>query len=225
MVAFAHEHEDEFVDADDVIELPELPFPRPGDARETEPVAAAAPDRVEEQLRGGAASFTAVDPAVPSTLPTQNEPLPIAPAAPAPSHSNSEQVIWELAARLTAGMLANPTKGASSVKDAVALFDELLQEMRTYSRMSGDFERLHEHRERLREEHTARFHQPASPQASPEGHSALDAPATPTPIDDECTGPMPHPTFGSPQRPAPLPQLPTAESNVPMRMRTFPPTA
>lgn len=67
---------------------------------------------------------------------------------PHPSHTHpqlaglaqEERVaIWNVAAQLAAGLLANPARSHCSVKDSLSLFDELLAEVSAYARIRGDF--------------------------------------------------------------------------------------
>jgi hypothetical protein len=101
-------------------ELPELPIPRPGEPTAARPSESREP-RISRPALG--ASFTAASEGQP--VPPQDE------LEETPPH-DLQLMTWEMAARLTSGMLANPTRTNSSVKDAMALFDQFLHEMHTY---------------------------------------------------------------------------------------------
>lgn len=51
--------------------------------------------------------------------------------------SSNEQFLWEVTAQLAAGMFANPSRSHLSVKESIALFDELMHEMEMYMRVKG----------------------------------------------------------------------------------------
>ena len=135
-------------------ELPELPIPRPGD--QPERAAASAPTPIQPPRLGGGASYTSVDP----DAPHEEQPEPNAPLLTAADRERveAERFTWELAARLTAGMLANPAKMQTSVKDAMAMFDQFLQEMHAYTRIASEFEVLHQAAEEQRRQNEAYFH-------------------------------------------------------------------
>lgn len=52
---------------------------------------------------------------------------------------SDERALWEVAARLTAGLLANDAKAHFTVKDSLALFDEVLHDLVEYARVRGTF--------------------------------------------------------------------------------------
>lgn len=80
--------------------------------------------------------------------------MPIEPEA---EIDRRDQLTWTLAARLTAGMLANPARQQVSVKEAMALFDQFLNEIRTYDRISTDVDTMADHEQRRRDQ-SAYFH-------------------------------------------------------------------
>ncbi|MCW2924132.1 MAG: hypothetical protein JWM98_1536 [Thermoleophilia bacterium] len=176
--------------------LPELPIPRPGE----QPVAAAAPIDAPRPL-GGGASYTAAEavepaPSVAAPVPAPvlapaptPAPTPVSEAAPqpAPGQRFDERFTWELAARLTAGMLANPGRVQSSVKDAMGLFDQFLSEMHGYARIAGTFDQLGDDARRRRE-HGEYFHGPAPHGVYQPGSMAG---AAPTPVASEHPVPRP----------------------------------
>ena len=189
--------------------LPELPIPRPG---EWSP-AAAAPQGHEPRLAspalggglGGGASFTAaaegeqVPVAASAHVPDEGVPVAADPASPNAERERveSERFTWDLAARLTSGLLANPARGNSSVKDAMGLFDQFLQEMHAYHRIASDFDLIGSDAERRRA-HEQYFQQqrasivvstpgdvPGASQAPiPAGGSPKPEPAQPRPMAD-----------------------------------------
>ena len=179
---------------DDLDDLPTLPIPRPG---EWSPMAAA-PQPTEPRLAppalggglGGGASFTAAGEG-------EVEAAPAADTHPAPERSHTERerldaerFTWDLAARLTSGMLANPARGSATVKDAMGMFDQFLQEMHAYSRIASEFDLLGHEAERRRT-HEAYFQQQragASTQPTPE-HPVRGAAPTPS-----ASAPKPEPT-------------------------------
>jgi hypothetical protein len=59
-------------------------------------------------------------------------------------------MMWDIAARLTQGMLANPGRNQASVKDAMGLFDQFLHEMHSYVRIASEFEVLGSEADRRR---------------------------------------------------------------------------
>ncbi len=72
----------------------------------------------------GGGSHTAVEPGerAPAAEPTHDA-----------SYDPRGRLAWEVAAQLASGMLANPSRGHASVKDAMALFDQFLNEMHAYA--------------------------------------------------------------------------------------------
>ncbi len=142
-------------DDDGSDELPPLPIPRPGEApvgrsQETEPPA---PHRL-----GGGASYTAARSRDTGELPT---PPPARAVHPTPGQAVSPgldepSLTWQLAAQLTAGMLANPAKANASVKDAMGLFDKFLLEVDAYVRIASGIDRGAAEDERRRA-HSAYF--------------------------------------------------------------------
>ncbi|MCW2962154.1 MAG: hypothetical protein JWM25_269 [Thermoleophilia bacterium] len=167
----------------DLPELPVLPLARPGERRgaqrSDDPVSG--PTQSPPPL--GGPSFTAADPDNdPVSLERGQEHAPGVPVTP-----DEERFTRELAARLAAGMLANPSKGDSTVKDAVALFDQLLFEMRHYSRVAADLQAggyAGEERRR-RDAHVDWFRYDKGQKPEPSAPSAATpveaAPFTPTP--------------------------------------------
>lgn len=129
---------------DELGDLPPLPIPRPGAwvaATPPPPAAAPGPEPIAGPNLGGSlgggASFTAASEDGSATHP------PEVPTAPVPIDADSRAVArlpWELAARITSGMLANPARANASVKDAMGLFDQLLREMHAYARIAGDLD-------------------------------------------------------------------------------------
>jgi hypothetical protein len=177
---------------DDLDDLPQLPIPRPG---EWSPMAAAsqpaeprlAPPALGGGL-GGGASFTAsgsdLDGAAGSDAHPGLESL----------HAERERVeaerfTWELAARLTSGMLANPARGGSSVKDAMGLFDQFLQEMNSYTRIASEFDLLG-HEAARRQAHEDYFRQRSGSNTQPTQDHPVPG-ATPAPT---AASPKPEPT-------------------------------
>ncbi len=146
---------------DDLVGLPPLPIPRPG---EWSPMAPS-PQPAESRLAppalggglGGGASFTAAGEGDPSTAPGSDTHPGLEWSHAERERLDSERFTWETAARLTAGMLANPARGGSSVKDAMGLFDQLLQEMHAYTKIASEFDLMGSEAERRRS-HEAYFH-------------------------------------------------------------------
>lgn len=124
-------------------ELPELPIARPG-----ERMPDAAPPRVNAPASGNeiqppllGASFTtagAGEPVRPQDADDETPPHDL------------QLLTWELAARLTSGMLANPGRSHSSVKDAMGLFDQFLHEMNAYVRIAAEYDLDHDNAARRR---------------------------------------------------------------------------
>lgn len=163
----ASDHEDD--------DLPVLPIPRPEDrsrARERHPTAIAAP-----QL-GGGASFTAAQPGNAGPV---DEPDPGTDQQDHARH-DTERMIWDLAARLTQGMLANPGRNQASVKDAMGLFDQFLHEMHGYVRIASEFDLLGSESERRRN-HSEYFRGTAGSPApdAPSSASSRTPPSHPSP--------------------------------------------
>jgi hypothetical protein len=190
---------------DDIDDLPELPIPRPGER----PAAASVPSPpIQAPSLGGGASFTAAGgedppPAAQST-PRAAPPTPASSPAPAPNPElaisaleqrrlATEQLTWEIAARLTSGLLANPSRGHASVKDAMGLFDQFLQEMHAYSRIATEFDMLESDQARRRI-HGEYFH------GAPGAAAGPDAP-TPSPEQREPSNATPKP---APAKPRPM---------------------
>lgn len=138
--------------------LPELPIPRPAEGpNERAPVPA---PLSQPRLGGGGASFTAAsenDPPV-TAVPEPRAPLDedVELIALDKARLETERFTWDLAARLTAGMLANPARNHTSVKDAMAMFDQFLHEMHSYSQIASEFDVTGD-RERRRRDHTEYF--------------------------------------------------------------------
>jgi hypothetical protein len=105
---------------------------------------------------------------------------------------------WQLAARLTSGMLANPSRGTASVKDAMGLFDQFLHEMHAYMRISSEFDLASADADRRRS-HGEYFRQPTDATAEPTGSAPTPTPAppphqsTPTPLPHAAAQPKPAP--------------------------------
>jgi hypothetical protein len=63
----------------------------------------------------------------------------------APPHTDrrqdrsDERALWEVAARITSGLLSNDAKAHYTVKDSLALFDEVLHDLVEYARVRGTF--------------------------------------------------------------------------------------
>jgi hypothetical protein len=166
---------------DDHDELPQLPIPRPG---EWSPMAASQPP-VEHRLSsprlgnglGGGASFTAASEDDP---PVVDDPADVAWSNAERERIESERFTWELAARLTSGMLANPARSHSSVKDAMGLFDQFLQEMHAYAKIASEFDLLGSEAARRRS-HESYFHQAAAQASTPAPPSGPTGPTAPVP--------------------------------------------
>ena len=174
-------------------DLPQLPIPRPGES----PAASPTPtDQSPAPRLGGGASFTSVTPRQRGELP----------APPSPDSATDEQTLtWQLAAQLTAGMLANPSRGHSSVKDAMGLFDQFLLEVDAYVRIASDIDRSRAEHERRRA-HGEYFRQGGADadDGSSERHDATSPLAagsrqSPTPVP----APQPAPARPTPERPRP----------------------
>lgn len=180
----------------DVLPLPDLPIPRPGEARilaQSEPVPGA-PGGIERRL-GGGASLTAVgeDDHLHAAAPHPTDHLATKEAA--------RQFDWTIAARLTAGMLANPAMANATPKDALALFEKVLAEARMFAAhttgsFSGDGDAAVEDATRAVLAGTPEpIRIPSTPQPMP-GHSSAATPYVPgnmagaPPTFDQ---PAPHP--------------------------------
>ena len=203
---------DRFDDGPDPSELPDLPIPRPGEGP-AEPAQAHAP--IAPPRLGGGASFTAAsedDPPVGASAPA---PLPI----PADvelievdrARLETERFTWNIAAQLTAGMLSNPERNHASVKDAMAMFDQFLQEVNAYSRIASEFDLLSAANAERRRHHTEYF------QGAPADTTAEAAPQSPAPA---AHGPAP-----APQVPPPLQQLPPEQPRPMSGYQALPPGA
>jgi hypothetical protein len=159
-ISTAMHRPDHFDDGPDPGELPDLPIPRPGEGPAERAPAPKHPPLSQPRL-GGGASFTSVGEDDPPVSPPQPErtPLPddgVELISVDRACLESERFTWELAATLTAGMLANPERYHASVKDAMAMFDQFLQEMHSYSRIASEFD-ITGDREQRRREHTEYF--------------------------------------------------------------------
>lgn len=164
---------DRFDDGPDLSgDLPDLPIPRPGEGP-VERAPASAPQPLAQPRLGGGASFTSVGEDDPRDAAQLRAPIPQPKLENGPvepkaipedveyisvdrARLETERFTWELAARLTAGMLANPERNHASVKDAMAMFDQFLQEMHSYSRIASEFD-ITGDREQRRREHTEYF--------------------------------------------------------------------
>lgn len=152
---------DRFDDSPDPSELPDLPIPRPGEGP-AEPAQTHAP--ISPPRLGGGASFTAASeddppltpPAAQPQLPQQPIPADVEVIEVDRARLETERFTWEIAARLTAGMLSNPDRNHASVKDAMAMFDQFLQEMHAYSKIASEFDIMGD-RDRRRRDHTEYF--------------------------------------------------------------------
>ncbi len=179
---------------DDIDDLPTLPIPRPG---EWSPMAAPREDLriVPPALGGGGASFTAAGDGATGT-PTDE--TSAAPAWTRTEHErrDSDRFTWELAARLTSGMLANPARSHSSVKDAMGLFDQFLQEMHSYTKIASEFDlmgseaaRRRSHEEYFQGQHSPNPSNPAVPlpdrsAPAPPNTTPRSEPSQPRPMGD-----------------------------------------
>lgn len=194
---------------DDFDELPTLPIPRPG---EWSPMASAsqpaeprlAPPALGGGL-GGGASFTAAGDTDAAVAPDVTADADQALAHVEREQVDAERFTWELAARLTSGMLANPARGGSSVKDAMGLFDQLLQEMHSYTRIASEFDLLG-HEAARRTAHEAYFQQRAASAAQGPEHPVPGA--APTASASPTSGHAPAPLASSlkpePTQPRPM---------------------
>ena len=121
----------------------------------------------------------------------------------------SSYPVWQVAAEIAGGMLANPARSAGSVKESLALFDQVVMELISYARAETNvFERGLDD---TRHEQYARAMEPAEP--------PVPAPVTPVPV------PLPHqvppqqapPPAGAtpPQAAPPIPPAPPAPGQAP----------
>lgn len=169
-------------------ELPDLPLPRPGEGSSCEHAAGPAP--IQPPRLGGGASFTAAtEGAGPAPAPLQP------PAALNPTERerlDSERFTWEIASRLTAGMLANPGRHHTSVKDAMAMFDQFLQEMSSYTRISSEFGGLADGGDQRRRDHSEYFHGARERADQP---AEAPAPIGPAPLKPQPAQPAPMPGY------------------------------
>jgi hypothetical protein len=159
-ISTAMHRPDRFDDGPDPSELPDLPIPRPGEGPSER---AAQPPPIAAPRLGGGASFTSVG--------EEDPPATTPPAAPSRSTApdddtqlievdrarlDTERFTWEVAARLTAGMLSNPERNHSSVKDAMAMFDQFLHELHAYSRIASEYDVTGD-QDRRRRDHSEYF--------------------------------------------------------------------
>lgn len=173
---------DRFDDGPDPSELPDLPIPRPGEgpaepAQQHQPIA---PPRL-----GGGASFTAASEDDPPLPPPEPTPIPedVELIEVDRARLETERFTWEIAARLTAGMLANPDRNHSSVKDAMAMFDQFLHEMHAYAKIASEFDITGDgDRERRRRDHSEYFRDLNDRSVATEGRQRR-----PVPLPDQLT--------------------------------------
>ena len=174
-----HDRFDDGPDPSELPELPDLPIPRPAEGPTEH---APTPKPLSQPRLGGGASFTSVG--------EDDPPLP-PPQAPLPSDVEmievdralleTERFTWEIAARLTAGLLANPDRHNSSVKDAMAMFDQFLHEMHAYAKIASEFDITGGgDRERRRRDHSQYFRDLNARTAAAEGRRR-----TPVPLPDQ----------------------------------------
>lgn len=190
---------------DDRGELPPLPIPRPGER----PVMGPSPEdrrRGEDRRlappslaaplggRVGGGSYTSA-----SEDEASHEDLHHAGWSSADAQRREdERFTWELAASLTSGMLANPARSHASVKDAMGLFDQFLQEMHAYAKIASEFDLLGSESTRRRA-HEEYFHQPSgNGTTAPSGRTARAA----APLPDQVAPPT------APSKPKPEPTQP-----------------
>ncbi len=82
--------------------------------------------------------------------------------------STNERFLWEITSQLAAGMFANPSRSHLSVKESIALFDELMHEMSMYMRVKG-ITAPTSHTETTPLSQQSHLHQqPAAPKATPQ---------------------------------------------------------
>ncbi len=180
-------------------DLPELPIPRPGE----QAAAASIPSpAIQAPNLGGGTSFTASgsDEAAPSSAPS---PVEVAPSSPDLEEQRlaATQMTWEIAARLTSGMLANPSRGHASVKDAMGLFDQFLQEMNSYARIASEFDLFGSEAAR-RKTHIEYFQGASAAAAGTGGSPGAAGPTHPMPVS------TPEPRTHSNATPKPAPTKP-----------------
>ncbi len=186
---------------DELADLPPLPIPRPG---EWTPMAAAPTPAEPPRLAppalggglGGGASFTAAAEGDASTPVEAASDTGAASELSQAEHERlaSERFTWEIAARLTSGLLANPARGHASVKDAMGLFDQLLQEMSAYAKIASEFDLIGNEAARRRKHEEYFQHQrgatPAQPMIEHPVPGAVPPPTTSVP-KPEPTQPRP----------------------------------
>lgn len=170
----------------DEFEVPELPLARPGEAATAS--SHESHNVVRPRRLGGGASLTAVG--------GVEQDQGALPQADRRRETDPAELEWEITSRLVAGMLANPARSHSSVKDAISLFDHMLHELRNYRRLSSEFE------------------QPEREQRRVQG-PARSEPAQPAPRPDRRGTPLPRPTNVVP---------PSGGNYVPGSMAGAPPT-
>jgi hypothetical protein len=194
-----------FDDGPDPSALPDLPIPRPGEGP-AEPAKAHAP--IAPPRLGGGASFTAAgedDPPLPPPTPIPED---VALVEVDRARLETERFTWEIAAQLTAGMLANPERNHASVKDAMAMFDQFLQEMHAYSRIASEFD-ITGDRDRRRRDHQEYFqgtNGAAQADPAPRRIAPLPLPSkqgTQPPQQGPQAAPADHPRTEPPSQPAP----------------------
>lgn len=100
---------------------------------------------------------------------------------------SDERALWGVAAQLAGGMLANDARSHFTVKDSLALFDEVLHDLVEYARVRGEFGIPSDGVERGRELRKAAAPEP--PAAKPLVRKAVPLPgeapvAAPTPVTD-----------------------------------------
>lgn len=209
---------DDVDDFDD--ELPELPIPRPGEERATAPSAAP----ISPPKLGGGASFTAGGDDHALVIDTD----PDADDRARREELESTRFTWELAARLTQGMLANPGRQNVTVKDAMGIFDQVLGEMQSYARISGGVQP----EPRVRPEVTPRaehgeYFQQAAKAAAPRPARILEPRPDPTITPAITTTPdaamLPKQQPQQPRPPASYQPLPPGSRYVPGSMAGPPP--
>jgi hypothetical protein len=120
-----HDHVDE-----DVGHLPPLPLARPPEWPQAGVAPGPAPGGPQHPSPALGASFTSAA--------TNDQPVPVQDDLDETAPHDLQVLTWELAARLTAGMLANSSRSNASVKDAMGLFDQFLHEMHAYVRISAE---------------------------------------------------------------------------------------
>lgn len=185
-------------------DLPPLPIPRPG---EWSPARPAPSEVATPRSLGGGASLTAA-----STDQADVVPLP----EPEPSTAaDMDRLPWQLAAELTAGMLANPARSHASVKDAMGLFDQFLHELHAYARMAAEHD-LHAPGSQPKRGHTDYFQRYGAEEAASAAEPTR-APGTTPPHVPKPAPTQPRPA-GSylPIPPATRPYAPSAMAPLPV---------